>query len=70
MLCTLCQNKFSFIICNYVASTAYSGTVFAFWLFLVINSMYFYHLFRLSCVPQGVPVADKYQMGFQVSGIA
>ena len=33
MLCTLCQNYFSYSICNYVASTALMGTVFAFWLF-------------------------------------
>ena len=30
MLCTLCQNQLSFIIWNYVASTALSGIVFAF----------------------------------------
>ena len=33
MLCTLCQNCLSYSICNYVASTALMGTVFAFWLF-------------------------------------
>ena len=33
MLCTLCQNYLSYSICNYVASTALKGTVFAFWLF-------------------------------------
>ena len=33
MLCTLCQNYFSYSICNYVASTALMGTVFSFWLF-------------------------------------
>ena len=31
--CTLCQNYLSYSICNYVASTALMGTVFAFWLF-------------------------------------
>ena len=29
---------------------------------LVIVPMYFYHLLRLPCVPQGVPVANKCQM--------
>ena len=29
--------------------------------------MYFYHLLRLSCVPQGVPVANKYQMHFSIN---
>ena len=33
MLCILCQNYLSYSICNYVASTALMGTVFAFQLF-------------------------------------
>ena len=47
-----------------MASTAYSGTVFAFWILLCINFMYF---LMLPCDPQGVPVANKYQMGSNIN---
>ena len=42
ILCTLCQNYYYIQIYNYVASTAYRGTVFAFWVSLLVNFMYFY----------------------------
>ena len=43
MLCTLCQKLLLYSICNYVASTAYRGTVFAFRVSLLVNFMYFYY---------------------------
>ena len=47
-----------------MASTALMGTVFC---ILVIFPMYFYHLLRLLCVPQGVPVANKCQMSSDIN---
>ena len=50
-----------------MASTALPGIVFAFWLlfpciFIVLKFIaYFFNV--LLCDPQGVPVANKYQMG-------
>ena len=29
--------------------------------------MYFYHLLRLPCVPQGVPVANQFQMSSDIN---
>ena len=43
MLCTLCQNCLSYSICNYVASTALMGTVFAFYLFFLCIFINYYN---------------------------
>ena len=34
---------------------------------LVIFHVYFYHLLRLPCVPEGVPVANKCQMSSDIN---
>ena len=58
MLCTLCQNCLSYFnmqLCGFHCINGYSICI------LVIFPMYFYHLLRLPCVPQGVPVANCHQ---------
>ena len=52
-------------ICNYVASTAYRGTVFTFWVSLLVNFMYFY-CFRV--FHREVPVANIVSI-FHITGI-
>ena len=46
MLCTLCQNCLSYSICNYVASTALLGTLFALYLFFpcIFIALEYYHV--------------------------
>ena len=55
MLCTLCQK-----ICSFRCITWYSICI------LVIFPMYFYCFNALPCGPQGVLVANQYQMGSDV----